>query len=112
MTTKVVVKLNTKPLTAALKDAVKDVATDLEQQFKISLNSPLFAWGSTTYRRNGEVVGDPRNAIDTGDLLDSSVIVPVSDYQFDIVWQVDYAEKIFQHSTVDLLEFTATRVRG
>lgn len=109
--TNVTVKLNTKPLRAALKDAVKDVAGDLERQFKISLNSPLFAWGSTTYRRNGEVVGDPRNAIDTGELQESSAVVPVSDYQFDIVWNVSYAEKVFQHATIDLLEFTATRVK-
>lgn len=83
----------------------------LNEQFRYTLDSPLFSWNSTTYRRNGDVVTDPRNAIDTRKLLDSADVRRVTDYHFQIVWNVDYSANVLgNHADVDLLKYTVDQL--
>jgi hypothetical protein len=94
-------------LRSLLKGAVEKQANRLNDEFRNTLNSPLFSWNSTTYRRNGEVVTDPRNAIDTRKLLESAGVHRVNDYRFQIIWDVDYSANVLgNHADVDLVKYT------
>lgn len=90
-----------------LQGVVKQQTVRLNEQFRYTLDSPLFSWNSTTYRRNGEVVDDPRNAIDTRKLLDSADVKRVNDYHFQIIWDVPYSANVLGgHADTDLLKYT------
>ena len=99
--------LNQSGMRSLLRGVVEKQANRLNDEFRTTLDSPLFSWNSTTYRRNGEVVGDPRNAIDTRKLLDSADVRKVNDFHFQIVWDVPYAANVLgNHADVDLVEYT------
>lgn len=43
----------------------------LAEQLRTEIRSPQFSWPGTTRRRNGSIVGSPRNIVDTGAFLSS-----------------------------------------
>lgn len=50
------------------------MADGLNQAFKDAIESPIYTWDRFTSRRNGELVGSPRNIVDTGSLRDSQYL--------------------------------------
>jgi hypothetical protein len=44
---------------------------ELGDKFAEMIESPIWEWDKTTFRSNGEVVGSPRDIVDTGNLRDS-----------------------------------------
>lgn len=103
--------LNKSGLRSLLTGAVEKQANQLNDEFRNTLDSPIFSWNSTTYRRNGEVVTDPRNAIDTRKLLESADVHRVNDYHFQIVWGVDYSANVLgNHADVDLVRYTVNNL--
>lgn len=89
-----------------------DIETErLFNGFQLTLDSPVFSWGTTTYRQNGEIVSDPRNAIDTGNLRDSMFIEQTDDLKRTILFGAEYTEEVFDHADVDLVEFTLDRLK-
>jgi hypothetical protein len=103
--------LNQSGLRSLLNGTVEKQANRLNDEFRNTLNSPLFSWNSTTYRRNGDIVTDPRNAIDTRKLLESADVHRVTDYHFQIIWNVPYAANVLgNHADVDLVRYTVNNL--
>lgn len=103
-------QINFSQLKVTLDEALDKKTEEIFGEFQKTLDSPVFAWGGITYRKNGEIVSDPRNAIDTGNLRDSMFIEKSQDLKRSIVFGADYSEDVFVHSTVDLVEFTIERM--
>ena len=59
---KVKLKINRQNLDALLSKVLQKKIKQLDNEFKVTLRSPVFEWDSTTKRKNGEVVGSIRNA--------------------------------------------------
>jgi hypothetical protein len=51
-------------------------------------------WPNITRRKNGEVVGSPRDIIDTGALLQSKKRDPISSSITEFIWEDDAAESV------------------
>ena len=83
----------------------------LYDEFRNTLASPVFAWNSTTKRKNGSIVSDPRDAIDLGGLLDGQQLIYISPGLVAIEWEAPYTPIVFNHATVDLVKFTLERIR-
>lgn len=64
-------------------DAYADACTD-------ELANPKWDWPGVTKRRNGEVVGSPRDRVDTGELIDSLVITQNRD-RAHLEWEAPHA---------------------
>jgi hypothetical protein len=95
----------------SLQDIFDEFVIELCGEFKVTLDSPLFEWNRVTYRKNGEVVGSIRNAVDTGNLRDSIDWTPLRPGVTEIEWKADYAQDVFSHAMVDLVAVTLERFK-
>ena len=87
---KVSVKFNTKALLGKQHQAFELAnKNDLKEAIVGEIISPVWDWGGETKRRNGAVIGSPRDIVDEGTLLDG------------------YQEPRMQSKTVCVHEFTA-----
>lgn len=105
-----VVQINQSLLTQILKKHLDEKTKELEAGLKSSLDSQVFSWGSTTHRKNGEVVSDPRNAIDTGNLQESIKSEEGRGLTNVIRFEAEYSAKVLEQSSVDFVEFTIDRL--
>jgi hypothetical protein len=101
---------NDSDLRRLLSQAVTKKTERLNAEFRNTLQSPLFSGYDTTYRRNGDVVKNPRDAVDTAALLNSAKVDRITDYHSRITWDKEYAAPIFDHADVDLVEYTAKKI--
>lgn len=61
--------------TASTYDAMFDnVAEQLGDAFKQSIEAEIYSWDNETKRKNGMIVGSPRDIVDIGDLRDSQTM--------------------------------------
>lgn len=87
-------------LNAGITKAFTKTAEVYTEQLQVELDTPEWQWtGKETKRRNGEVVGSPRDANDTGELLDSQQPV-VIEQQGDITtatiaYECDHAAVVY-----------------
>ena len=66
-----------------------------DQDFDQQMASEKWQWNENqTRRKNGEVVGSPRDIVDTGDLLQSKQRRQVSRSITEFVWEDDVAELV------------------
>lgn len=65
-----------------------------EYQERVTENRYWDGWDRTTRRRNGEVVSNPRNIVDTGELRDS-LYIEVEKSRASISWEADHAAHVF-----------------
>ncbi len=77
----------------ASEQAAKASFQILNARFQAALAAPVFDWrpGVTTVRSNGQTVGSPRNAIDTGNLRDSNTGPVISGLRVQFRWRTPYA---------------------
>lgn len=81
----------------AVQKALEETVNKLEDQFKKEIKSSTWQWYSLggakkTLRKNGREVGEPRDIVDLGNLLDSqSEPQQTSKYSFLIKWEVNYS---------------------
>ena len=104
-------KLDTSYLSEIMKTHLDSKTKQLTEGMRDSLDSPIFSWGSVTHRKNGDVVSDPRNAIDTGNLQKSVVMETGRGLANKIKFEAEYAAKVMESSSVDFVEFTIDRLR-
>lgn len=93
-----------------LKKHLDHKTQELTQGLKDSLESPVFSWGTVTVRKNGDIVSDPRDAIDTGNLRDSIQFEEGQGLSNTIVFGADYSQDVMDMSNVDFVDFTLTRM--
>ena len=66
-----------------------------DQDFDQQLASEKWEWNSNqTRRKNGQIVGSPRDIVDTGDLLQSKQRRQISRSITEFVWEDDVAELV------------------
>lgn len=104
------IKLDSGYINNLLKTHLDERTSELERGLKGSLDSAIFSWGSVTHRKNGEIVSDPRNAIDTGVLQESIHTINGKGLSNTIKFDVEYAANVLEHSSVDFIEFTIGRL--
>jgi hypothetical protein len=51
--------------------AFRATAETLNSEFRSAIETPIWNWPRTTKRSNGDVVGSPRDAVDTGELINA-----------------------------------------
>lgn len=99
-------KIDESLLNQMLKNHLDSKTDELTEGLKNSLNSNIFAWGSVTHRKSGEIVSDPRNAVDTGKLQESIKSEKGSGLTNKINFEAEYSALVLEHSSVDFVEFT------
>ena len=103
-------KINSSLLTQILKSHLDSKTEKLTEGLKNSLDSTIFSWGSVTHRKSGEIVSDPRNAIDTGKLQESIKSEEGRGLTNKIRFEAEYSALVLEHSTVDFVGFTLDRL--
>lgn len=48
-----------------------EMCDEFDDLLREAIESDIYYWGGTTFRQNGDVVGSPRDIVDTGNLRDS-----------------------------------------
>lgn len=81
---------------------LSDYGDVLGPQLQNEIAKPQFDWPRKTRRRNGQVVGSPRDIVDTGEFIDSQTEPTVSDseagVEMTIGWTAPYAADIYRGS--------------
>ena len=103
-------KIDDSVLSQILKTHLDNRTEKLTEGLKNSLDSAIFSWGSVTHRKNGTVVSDPRNAIDTGKLQKSIMSEEGRGLTNKIKFESEYSALVLEHSSVDFVEFTMERL--
>ena len=71
-----------------------------DNDFDQQMASSKWDWNENqTRRKNGQLVGSPRDIIDTGDLLQSKERVQVNRSTVDFIWKDDVAELVHDGGT-------------
>jgi hypothetical protein len=71
-----------------------------DNDFDQQMASSKWDWNENqTRRKNGQLVGSPRDIIDTGDLLQSKERVQVNRSTVDFIWRDDVAELVHDGGT-------------
>jgi hypothetical protein len=70
----------------SLKKAFESTAIEFGGVCQDAITSPIWKWGNITIRKSGEVVGSPRNIVDTGGLRDSYKL------EFDYSANINFAQ--------------------
>lgn len=90
----------------AVQKALEETVNKLEDQFKKEIKSSTWPWYSVggakqTFRKNGRVVGEPRDIVDLGNLLNSQTEPQqTSKYSFLIKWEVNYSAIVHDGGTL------------
>lgn len=103
-------KIDNSAIESILKYHLDKKTKQLTEGLKDSLDSTVFSWGSQTHRKNGEVVSDPRNAVDTGELQKSIQMEDGKGLTNKIKFEAEYSARVLEHSSVDFVEFTIGRL--
>lgn len=103
-------KIDNSALESVLKNHLDKKTKQLTEGLKDSLDSPVFSWGTQTHRKNGDIVSDPRNAIDTGKLQKSVQMEEGKGLSNKIKFEAEYSARVLEHSSVDFVEFTIGRI--
>lgn len=76
-------------ITKAVNRASGRIETGLKKALDKAMGEVKWAWGTTTYRKSGEVAGSPRDIIDTGELMYSGK-VSTKLLQTKVVFTIQY----------------------
>ena len=85
------VQFNVKPFVQKAQRSFAKANDTLEQDIVGSIGSPIWQWPGQTERQSGQVVGSPRDIVDSGDLLDSYRVERRGPNQTAHVFDVPYA---------------------
>jgi hypothetical protein len=84
-------KLNLSKLNAAIDGSFKTVVEAYADQCRIEIETEQWRWDGYTLRRNGDLVGSPRDIVDEGELRDSQQDPVYGDGVAVIEWSADHA---------------------
>lgn len=85
------IKFDRNKLNQGLKKAFTKTAEAYAGQLQEELDTPQWQWtGQKTERQNGSIVGSPRDANDTAELLDSQQPVVIEEKGDSLVGTIDY----------------------
>ncbi|MBW4531557.1 MAG: hypothetical protein KME02_12820 [Aphanothece saxicola GSE-SYN-MK-01-06B] len=76
--------------------AAAAIFLQLNNRFQAALASAVFEWPNQTTRSNGQVVGSPRNAVDTGLLRQSNTAPEINGLRVRYTWRTPYATAVHE----------------
>lgn len=92
-------KIDFNKINNAIRRATDQTIDALSDAYDDAMTDEVWAWDGITHRRNGEVVGSPRNILDTEELINSKVIVR-SGNNARIEWTADHATIVHDGATL------------
>lgn len=79
-------------LNGAIDESFKATVEAYADNCKEAIEAPIWDWtGATTYRKNGEIVTQPRNIVDTRELIDSQQPPRIEGDRATIEWTAKHA---------------------
>jgi hypothetical protein len=89
-----------------VENAFLDIVEEFEQLQINELEAEKWQWTNITKRKNGSIVGSPRDIVDTGELRDSLEIETITPTEVVYHYPVDHAIIVHQGATLN----TGTRI--
>lgn len=89
------VQVELSDLDALFTRGMKNTMRQFGQECRKQMSEDVWAWPNITKRRNGSIVGTPRDVIDTGELLDSQTNPVVQGENGYIEWTANHASAVF-----------------
>jgi hypothetical protein len=87
-------QIDTGRLNAAIQQALTKTIDAVAQTADQSMTDERWQWDGYTVRRNGQVVGSPRDIVDTGELYRSRTMPIVSGDVASFEYLSDYADEV------------------
>lgn len=91
-------------------EAFGEMVTEFAQEINFQIKDTKWNWPRETVRKNGSVVGSPRDIVDTGELKNSQFIEDVSDIYKVIGYTADHAALVHEGYQVERNDGTVTDV--
>jgi hypothetical protein len=91
-------KLNTKAiakLNGAIDKAFKATVNQYAESCQDAIEAPIWDWDGYTLRKNGDLVGSPRDIVDEGELRDSQQEPQYSGDTALIEWTAEHATNVW-----------------
>lgn len=86
-------------INSAIQRAVDETIDALSDAYDDAMIDDVWEWDGITHRRNGEIVGSPRNILDTEELINSKTISRNgSNAKFE--WNADHAVIVHDGATL------------
>ena len=106
------IQLNLANLNRAIASSFDATVDAIAQQSDTEIETSKWAWTGTTQRRNGQIVGSPRDIVDTGELLNSQQVTLYSDTEALIEYTADHAsivhrDRPFLETALEEADFAA-----
>jgi hypothetical protein len=86
-------KIDFNKIDSAIKRATDETIDALSDAYDDAMTDEVWQWEGVTHRRNGEIVGSPRNILDTEELIDSKIIIR-SGNNARFEWTSDHAATV------------------
>jgi hypothetical protein len=87
-------QIDTLYLDRAIESALLQTLNAVAHNADRAMTDDRWDWPNTTHRRNGSVVGSPRDIVDTGDLYRSRSMPVVKGNQGTIDYNCEYADDV------------------
>jgi hypothetical protein len=88
-------RLSLKNITAAAERAFAQTVGQFEDAARDRFAEPIYDWPGSTLRKNKQVVGSPRDVVDTGALQNSQQPADINGLRAEIIWDSDHASTAF-----------------
>lgn len=91
-------------------ESFNEMVGEFAQEINFQIEDSKWNWPRETVRKNGSVVGSPRDIVDTGELKNSQFIEDVSDTYKVIGYTADHAALIHEGYQIERNDGTVTDV--
>jgi hypothetical protein len=91
-------------------EAFGEMVGEFAQEINFQIKDNKWTWPRETVRKNGGVVGSPRDIVDTGELKNSQFIEDVSDVYKVIGYTADHAALVHEGYQIERNDGTVTDV--
>lgn len=81
---------------AATAAAQQAVFTELNDRFQQAIRTPAYSWPRNTLRQNGQMVGSPRDIVDTGLLAQRQQSPQITGSRATYRWTAPYAPYVHE----------------
>lgn len=81
---------------AANQAARRAILAELSQRFQDAIRAPVYSWPRNTLRQNGQMVGSPRDIVDTGLLARQQQAPQVSGTRAVFRWTAPYSPYVHE----------------
>jgi phage gpG-like protein len=91
-------------------ESFNEMVDEFAQEINFQIEDTKWNWPRETVRKNGSVVGSPRNIVDTGELKNSQFIEDVSDTYKVIGYTADHATLVYEGYQIERSDGKITNV--